>query len=104
MAYSLAGRRWRRLWLSGKRCGCTLTIAQLRAKYEATAETPAARAVAGLIVLTGLYLAVSPWVVGFHRLSSLTGNDLIVGLALAVLGLGSPSPTGARTASPGSHP
>jgi SPW repeat len=63
-------------------------IAELRAKYEAAAETPVARAVDGLIFLTGLYLAVSPWVVGFVRFPTLTGNDLIVGVALALLALG----------------
>lgn len=63
-------------------------IAALRAKYEATAETPVAQAVDGLTVLTGLYLAISPWVVGFHRFATLTGNDLILGLAFALLGFG----------------
>ena len=63
-------------------------IAELRAKYEAAAETPVARAVDGLIFLTGLYLAISPWVVGFVRFPTLTGNDLIVGVALALLALG----------------
>jgi hypothetical protein len=63
-------------------------LAELRAKYEAAAETPTAQAVDGLTVLTGLYLAVSPWVVGFHRFATLTANDLIVGVALAVLALG----------------
>lgn len=63
-------------------------ITELRAKYEAAAETPLARAVDGLIFLTGLYLAISPWVVGFTRFPTLTGNDLIVGVALALLALG----------------
>lgn len=63
-------------------------VAELRARYEATAETPTAQAVDGLTFLTGLYLAISPWVVGFHRFTTLTGNDLIVGIALALLGLG----------------
>lgn len=63
-------------------------LAELRATYDAAAETPTAQAVDGLTVLTGLYLAVSPWVVGFHRFTTLTANDLIVGVALALLALG----------------
>jgi hypothetical protein len=64
-------------------------IAELRAKYEAAAETPSARAVKGLTFLAGLYLAVSPWVVGFNHFTTLTANDLIAGIALAVLAFGS---------------
>ena len=63
-------------------------IVELRAKYEAAAETPAAQTVDGLTFLTGLYLAVSPWLIGFNRLTTLTANDLVVGIALALLALG----------------
>ncbi|GAA0979963.1 SPW repeat protein [Acrocarpospora macrocephala] len=63
-------------------------IQELRAKYELAAETPTAKAVAGLTFLTGLYLAISPFVVGFNRFPTLTGNNLIVGIALALLALG----------------
>jgi hypothetical protein len=63
-------------------------IAALRARYEVAAENPAAHAMDGLIFLTGLYLAVSPWVVGFSNLRNLTVNNLIVGIALAMLAVG----------------
>ena len=63
-------------------------IVELRTRYEAAAETRTAQVIEGLTFLTGLYLAVSPWVVGFNRFPTLTGNDLITGIALAVLGLG----------------
>ena len=63
-------------------------IVELRAKYEAAAETPAAQTVDGLTFLTGLYLAVSPWLIGFNRFTTLTANDLVVGIALALLALG----------------
>ncbi|MEO3857821.1 SPW repeat protein [Acrocarpospora sp. B8E8] len=63
-------------------------IQELRAKYELAAETPTAKAVAGLTFLTGLYLAISPFVVGFNSFPTLTGNNLIVGIALALLALG----------------
>lgn len=63
-------------------------LAELRAKYEAAAATPVACAIGGFTFLAGLYLAISPWVIGFNRFTTLTGNDLIVGVALAVLALG----------------
>ncbi|GAA1580237.1 hypothetical protein GCM10009789_37560 [Kribbella sancticallisti] len=63
-------------------------IAQLRAKYEAVAETQTAQAVEGLTFLAGLYLAISPWVVGFTGFTTLTGNNLIVGIAMALLAIG----------------
>ncbi|WP_268895712.1 SPW repeat protein [Nocardia sp. CY41] len=37
---------------------------------------------------TGLYLAISPWVVGFDGLSTLTVNNLVCGIALAMVALG----------------
>ncbi|WP_433436195.1 SPW repeat protein [Nonomuraea sp. CA-141351] len=63
-------------------------IVQMRAKYELAAEAPTGQAVAGLSFLTGLYLAISPWVVGFTRFTTLTANNLIVGIALAMLAVG----------------
>ena len=69
-------------------------IAELRAKYELAAETPTARAVAGLTFLAGLYLAISPWVVGFNGFTTLTVNNLVIGIALAMLGLGFASASG----------
>ena len=63
-------------------------IAGLRARYEAAAETPTARAVDGLTFMAGLYLAISPWVVGFNHITTLTVNNLIVGIALALLAFG----------------
>ncbi len=55
---------------------------------------PATRAIDGLSFLTGLYLAISPWVVGFDRFTTLTANNLIVGAALAMLALGFVRPYG----------
>ncbi|MFJ9368964.1 SPW repeat protein [Nocardia sp. NPDC101769] len=66
-------------------------IVELRAKhekYELAAMEPAPQAVTGLMFLTGLYIAISAWVVGFTRYPALTVNNLIVGIALAVLSLG----------------
>ncbi|MBV8994238.1 MAG: SPW repeat protein [Pseudonocardiales bacterium] len=63
-------------------------LAGWQATEQATVKAPAVRAVEGLTFLTGLYLAISPWVVGFNRFTTLTANDLIIGIALAVLALG----------------
>ena len=54
---------------------------------ESIAQPPALRAVNGLTFLAGLYLAISPWVVGFNVISTLLVNNLIVGAALAMLAL-----------------
>lgn len=62
-------------------------ITEMRARYEQVAETPAAQTVSGLTFLSGLYLAISPWVVGFTHRGTLTVNNLITGIALGLLAL-----------------
>ena len=69
--------------------------AQLPNKRESIAQPSALRAVDGLTFLAGLYLAISPWVVGFNGISTLLVNNLIVGAALAMLALWF-SPAGRR--------
>lgn len=69
--------------------------AQLPDKRESIAQPSALRAVDGLTFLAGLYLAISPWVVGFNGISTLLVNNLIVGAALAMLALWF-SPAGRR--------
>ena len=59
----------------------------LRARYAETSALPVTQATEGLTLLTGLYLAISPWVVGFNG-SPLTVSNLVTGIALAVLALG----------------
>ena len=63
-------------------------IVALRARYEKANATPVAQAVDGLTFLAGLYMAISPWVIGFDSVRSITANDLIVGIAYAVVALG----------------
>jgi hypothetical protein len=61
-------------------------IAQMRAQYDQVSETPAARITDGVLALAGLYLAISPWIVGFPPFeANLTVNNLICGLAVAFL-------------------
>jgi hypothetical protein len=63
-------------------------IAALRERYDRAAETPTAQAVDGLTLLTGLYLAASPWIVGFTAdTPALTMSNLLSGIAVALLAL-----------------
>ncbi|MET9443767.1 SPW repeat protein [Streptomyces sp. NPDC006610] len=52
---------------------------------ERAASTPKAQAIETLAFLTGVYLAASPWIAGFSNLSALAVNNLIVGIAYALL-------------------
>lgn len=60
----------------------------LRARYERVAESMSAHVTFGLVLLTGLYVAASPWIVGFNAMASLATSDLIVGIAVAFLAYG----------------
>ena len=58
-------------------------------RYRRILDGSSAVAVDGLVLLSGLYLAVSPWLVGFSRYAPrLTIVDLILGITVAVIGLG----------------
>ncbi|MFD5575161.1 SPW repeat protein [Streptomyces cadmiisoli] len=52
---------------------------------ERVATTPKAQAVEAMALITGLYLAASPWITGFNGFSTLTVNNVIVGIAYAVI-------------------
>ncbi|MFZ1179633.1 MAG: SPW repeat protein [Mycobacterium sp.] len=60
----------------------------LRASYERAAESTSAHFAFGLALLTGLYVAASPWIVGFSATRQLARCDLIAGIAVAVLAYG----------------
>ncbi|WP_329178045.1 MULTISPECIES: SPW repeat protein [unclassified Streptomyces] len=60
----------------------------LRGRYAEASAKPMAGLIEGLCLLTGLYLAISPWVVGFQNFNSLRVSNLITGIALAVLAMG----------------
>jgi SPW repeat len=59
----------------------------MRAHYAEVSTRPSLQAAEGLTLLTGLYLAISPWVVGFNG-NPLAISNVITGIALAVLALG----------------
>jgi hypothetical protein len=52
---------------------------------ERATSTPKAQAIESMAFLTGVYLAASPWIAGFNNLSALAVNNLIVGIAYALL-------------------
>ncbi|AJE82347.1 MULTISPECIES: SPW repeat protein [Streptomyces] len=63
-------------------------IIDLKARSEAAAASPASQAAEALCLLAGLFLAASPWIVGFSGLTALTITNLIAGLAFAFLSMG----------------
>ncbi|RMB80506.1 SPW repeat protein [Streptomyces shenzhenensis] len=63
-------------------------VAEMRERYARVAGGRQVVAVDGLILLAGLYTAISPWVVHFHAQPDVTVNNLIVGITMAVIGLG----------------
>jgi SPW repeat len=63
-------------------------IVALRQKYEQANETWTAHITTGLILLSGLYLAISPWVVGFQSLTPLAVSNFATGAVLVALACG----------------
>ncbi|MBE9375557.1 SPW repeat protein [Saccharopolyspora sp. HNM0983] len=63
-------------------------LTEIRQRYEAAAETPTAQVAVGMTMLAGLFVALSPWITGFSAATpSLALNNLVIGLAAAVLAL-----------------
>lgn len=63
-------------------------IVELRERYDLAASRPTMQVVDGLTLLSGLYLALSPWIVGFTDRQGITINNLVTGLVVAALALG----------------
>lgn len=64
-------------------------ILALRARYDRAAETPTAHVTDGGLLLAGVYLTLSPWVVGFAPYETdLAVNNFICGAVVAVLAAG----------------
>lgn len=59
---------------------------ELRLRYDRASESATGQLVEGLIVLAGLFIALSPWIVGFT--GPLQINNLVVGLVIAAIGFG----------------
>ncbi|MFF7206148.1 SPW repeat protein [Streptomyces sp. NPDC008141] len=65
-------------------------LMEMRARHDRAAATPRAQMVEALALLTGLYLAASPWIAGFNGFTTLAVTNLIAGIAYMLLlgGLG----------------
>ncbi|AYY12439.1 hypothetical protein EF847_06695 [Actinobacteria bacterium YIM 96077] len=63
-------------------------VTAMRRKYDQVAETPMAQGADGIVFLGGMYLALSPWIVGFTGHDSMMMSNLLSGLAIAVLAIG----------------
>ncbi|MEV6025878.1 SPW repeat protein [Streptomyces sp. NPDC052036] len=63
-------------------------IAEMRERFERAASGKAV-IIEGLIMLAGIYAAISPWVMHFSGAEpNLTVNNLIVGLTIGLIGVG----------------
>lgn len=60
-------------------------LVELRARFERGATRSSVQGAEALGILTGLYLAASPWIAGFNGLSTLAVNNLIAGIGYAML-------------------
>ncbi|MEW2305534.1 SPW repeat protein [Streptomyces sp. NPDC006655] len=63
-------------------------IVEMRLRHEMAeraTSTPKGQAIETMALLTGLYLAASPWITGFNALSTLAVSNLLTGIAYAVL-------------------
>ncbi|WP_336317829.1 SPW repeat protein [Streptomyces lavendofoliae] len=59
-------------------------LAEMRSRFERATSTPRGQAIETLGLLTGLYLAASPWIAGFSGLTTLAVCNLITGVAYAL--------------------
>ncbi|MFE7836222.1 SPW repeat protein [Streptomyces sp. NPDC057474] len=62
-----------------------LEMRERHARAERAASTQQGQAVEALALITGLYLAASPWIAGFNDFGTLAINNLITGIAYAFL-------------------
>ncbi|MFC3574431.1 SPW repeat protein [Streptomyces yaanensis] len=62
-----------------------LEMRERHARAERAATTQQGQAVEALALVTGLYLAASPWIAGFNGFTTLAVNNLITGIAYALL-------------------
>jgi hypothetical protein len=63
-------------------------LMEMRDRYERANARPAAQVVEGATILTSLYLAISPFVVGFVDRPRLTLSNVITGLVAVVIAFG----------------
>ncbi|WP_406724116.1 SPW repeat protein [Streptomyces sp. GD-15H] len=62
-----------------------LEMRERHTRAERAVTTQQGQAVEALALVTGLYLAASPWIAGFNGFTTLAVNNLITGIAYAML-------------------
>src|SRR5258705_12759492 len=70
-------------------------LVELRMRYDELAQRPTLQVLEGLTFLAGLFVAASPWIVGFAGLTTLAATNFLVGGAAGVLA-DSVAPAGRR--------
>ncbi len=60
-------------------------LLELRRRYDVASASPIAEGAAGFALLGAIFLAASPWIVGFNALTAITVSNLITGGALVAL-------------------
>jgi hypothetical protein len=64
-------------------------VMEMRERYERVSSSPPAVITDDLLLLAGLWLAISPWVVHFRdTVPNVATSNLIIGIAVAAMGLG----------------
>jgi hypothetical protein len=64
-------------------------VAEMGERFEAISGSPSAVITDALLVVAGLWLAISAWVVHFHdSVPNVVVSNLVIGLAVAVMGMG----------------
>lgn len=56
---------------------------EMHDRYDRIASNPMMQTDSGLVLLAGLFMAGSPWIIGFSGVTAMTVPTLIVGLAVA---------------------
>ncbi|GAA4200509.1 hypothetical protein GCM10022252_53820 [Streptosporangium oxazolinicum] len=62
-------------------------LIEMRERYERAGSSSIAQVIDGLGLLAGLYLAISPWVVGFNNLPRLSVSNIVTGIAVAAMAI-----------------
>lgn len=64
-------------------------LIEMQARYERVSGSGPAVLTDGLVLLAGLWLAISPWTIHFNLSApGVTVSNLVMGIAVAVVGLG----------------
>jgi SPW repeat len=83
--WNLISERWGAAMTEQANMATHPDLIELRRRYDVASASPIAEGAAGLALLGAVFLAASPWIVGFNALTAIAVSNLITGGALAVL-------------------